>query len=302
MEAYYSLIAPDAISDGSGWGPKFEQIYKKYGQSYDGERKLASKLEKKYGNAVRLLVAQPIAEVAPRSGLLEEAGDINRDGTEHVESWYELRPEEQNSHDISFGSNRFDPIAALKAPESLVVERNPWLMECSRLDTVAQFALHLPPSDPQRVEPATSRKRPLSKAGDGNKGHKKASLDFHPFEAIAQAAQGGPLTRLQAFRKLRVRIVVRYVNAIRGELCGTLVAFDKHMNMILRDAEEVYSMRPVDRDLSNVEMELDRRGKRPDVVLVCARDHWHGKKRRMKHLLVRGDNIVSVSLTDQEKK
>jgi small nuclear ribonucleoprotein (snRNP)-like protein len=255
-------------------------------------------LAKKYGNAVRLLVAQPASELASKT---EEVARVTGDGDDHEESWYEPRPEERNSLDICFGSNRFDPIAVLNAPYFSVVERNPWLNECSRLDTVAQFALHLPKGDPQRVEPPTSRKRHLSNTGEDIECSKKAP-DLHPFEAIAQSVQGGPLARLQHFRKQRVRIVVRYVNAIRGELSGILVAFDKHMNMILRDAEEIYSMRPVDRDLSNVEIELTRRGKLAEGNVVCADGKWHGKKRRMKHLMVRGDNVVSISLSDQERQ
>ena len=309
LEAYYSLIAPDAISNGSDWGEKFEQIYQKYGHSYEGERKLASKLGKKYGDAVRLLVAQPREELLSHrrvtTGEIVVSKTIGSDG-DHVESWYELRPEERNSLDIAFGSSRFDPVAALEAPESVVVERNPWLKDCSRLDTVAQFALHLPAGDPQRVEPVVSRKRPLSnKDGDDDiaKSRKKAPSELHPFEAIAQCVQGGPLTRLQCFRKRRVRIVIRYVNAIRGELYGILVAFDKHMNMILRDAEEIYSMRPIDhRELSNVDLEIERRRNLADGNLLSAEGAWYGKKRRMKHLMVRGDNVVSISLSDQEKQ
>ncbi len=255
-------------------------------------------MAKKYGNAVRLLVAQPASELASKT---DEVARVTGDGGDHEESWYEPRPEERNSLDISFGSNRLDPIAVLNAPYFSVVERNPWLNECSMLDTVAQFALHLPKGDPQRVEPPTSRKRHLSNTGEDIKSGKKAP-DLHPFEAIAQSVQGGPLACLKHFRKQRVRIVIRYVNAIRGELSGILVAFDKHMNMILRDAEEIYSKRPVDRDMSNVEMELTRRGMLAEGNFVCADGKWHGKKRRMKHLMVRGDNVVSISLSDQERR
>ena len=303
LEAYYSLIAPDAISNGSDWGTKFEQIYTKYGYSYEGERKLASKLAKKYGDTVRLLVAQPRAEFVGNRRGDETVSKTTEGDDDRGESWYELRLEERNSLDINFVSNRFDPIAALEAPEMVMVEKNPWLKDCSRLDTVAQFALHLPPGDPQRVEPVVSRKRPLSNTGGEVIAKcKKTPSELHPFEAIAQCVQGGPLSRLQCFRKQRVRIVIRYVNAIRGELYGILVAFDKHMNMILRDAEEIYSMRPVDRELSNVEMELDRRRQLADENCLCTDGTWYGKKRRMKHLLVRGDNVVSISISDQEKK
>jgi small nuclear ribonucleoprotein (snRNP)-like protein len=181
-----------------------------------------------------------------------------------------------------------------------MMQRNPWLTECSRLDTVGQFALHLPKGDPLRIEPAKSRKRPPPPSIDGGSASKTAS-DLHPFDSVSQTIDVGPLARLHHFRRQRVRIVIRYVNAIRGILTGILVAFDKHMNMILRDVEEIYSMRPSDSGRSNIETELDRRQKLAGQIAHC-KGEWFGRKRRMKHLLVRGDSVVLISKADQEKK
>lgn len=328
LEAYYSLIAPDAISDRIEWGVKFEQIYHKYGSSYEGEQTLANKLAKKYGTTIRLLVAKPqsVRRRSDETTRRDNSGSYEEElGDDHqTESCYELRPEERTSGDIRFESNRFNPMAALEASEFSMMEQNPILKDCLRLDTVAQFALHLPNGDPQRVEPTIStgrRKRSLDRTQEQEEGilqnntNKKGRSDLHLFEKIVQSVPtNGPLRRLEHFRKQRIRIVIRYVNAIRGELYGILIVFDKHMNMILRDVEEIYSMRPisVNGEHSNVEMEKYRRTKLRATVseddsnisstIEGGRREWYGRKRRMKHLLVRGDNVVSISLADQEKK
>merc|ERR1712194_476670 len=67
------------------------------------------------------------------------------------------------------------------------------------------------------------------------------------------------LFRMREERK-RVKIVIRYVNMVRGTLTGTVIAFDKHMNMILRDVEEVYSPRLAneENEKSNLDLELER--------------------------------------------
>ena len=84
LEAYYSLISPETIANPAEWRSKFDQIFEKYGGSYDGERKLGSKLAKKYGAAVRLLVAQQPSAIqcAEFPGL----PDRSLDGECHVQS------------------------------------------------------------------------------------------------------------------------------------------------------------------------------------------------------------------------
>ena len=85
LEAYYTLIAPDTIKDSVEWRTKFDQIYQKYGGSYTGERKLANKLAKKYGNAVRLMVAQnPSQAKTAKEGTAKD----QRSGGVQEESWF----------------------------------------------------------------------------------------------------------------------------------------------------------------------------------------------------------------------
>ena len=99
LEAYYSLIAPDTISNQEEWRSKFLQIYQKYGGSITGERKLASKLAKKYGTAVRLLtVSSDEPKPAPSIRTMEDVSA--RD-----EEWYTPRQDQMNSGILDFRSN-----------------------------------------------------------------------------------------------------------------------------------------------------------------------------------------------------
>lgn len=299
LEAYYTLIAPDTLTDAADWRKKFDQIYQKYGGSHEGERKLAKKLAKKYGVAVRLMVA---ADPSAADSATKDQQKFRQSGEKRQESWYMLRQDERGSGNLSFTAVGFDPEATLAAREGAIVSRNSWIENSPRLDTVAQFALHLPSNDPQRKEPFNSRKRPAEVATAVQA--EKKTRQSHPFDDIAASNDTGPLARLQTFRRQRVRLVIRYVNAIRGILTGTLVAFDKHMNMILRDVEEEYSQRPTDRGLvSNVEQESKRRQDIDEGVGEGSlnRDEGNLKRRKMKQLLVRGDNVVMVSIASEAK-
>jgi hypothetical protein len=57
LEAYYKLIAPDQIANFTEWRTRVDQIWDKFGGSHEGEKKLATKLAKKYGSNVRLELA-----------------------------------------------------------------------------------------------------------------------------------------------------------------------------------------------------------------------------------------------------
>lgn len=98
---------------------------------------------------------------------------------------------------------------------------------------------------------------------------------------------------LQNFQQQRVCVITRYVNAIRGSLRGTLVAFDKHLNMVLLDVEETYTCRPVERGtVANTHVEVERR--RNLLETQSSGTSTLVKRRRMKQIMMRGDCIVSI--------
>ena len=296
-----------------------------YGGTIEGERKLAKKLANKYGKSVTLLVAK-------EEDVGEQRQNTNDDSTrQHNEEWYALRPNEQGSGIVNFLSSNFDPVAAL-ADESdgQVYKTNPWLVgeHGSRvgglvLDNVGKFVFYLPVEDPlRRDKKATlsSQKKTATTATISlSASSKKRPRQIHPFEEITQHLSSGPISVLYKLQRKRIKVVIRYVNAIRGTLTGTLIAYDKHMNMILQNVEEIYSQRPIDNnnEKSNLELEIERRQALASDGIVNEKEHydkksgtklstipgnWNIKRRQVKQLLVRGDMVVSIYNADQEKK
>jgi len=385
LEAYYSLISPETLSDRTVWLRKYDQIYEKYGGTYEGERKLGSKLAKKYGTAVRLLlVADDSSNESSNSNVA--ATTTTSKIKQKEEDWYQLRPNEVGTGIVDFSSSNFDPVAALtnnRSREEDVYRANTWLSVVSSssscgcrsdsrsrsdkntnipvvvsttiMDNIEKCASLLPKEDPLHRETRhqlqlrknnSNAKSQLgflstssnSNNGDNNNNNKRPrnnnnnALFVHPFESIASHLDSGPhsfLCKLRNERK-RITIVIRYVNIIRGTLTGTLIAFDKHMNMIVRDVNEVYSPRLIDveKKKSNVELEVERRKRlllqnnlttmntttEDDHTLTVAAaavgtsitmlqqqqqqqpgiSTWNVRRRQMKQLLVRGDMVVSV--------
>ena len=70
------------------------------------------------------------------------------------------------------------------------------------------------------------------------------SLKTNPIDAIVQRVREGPLLLLKACyqQRSRVRVVTRHAHGVRGASEGTLVAFDRYLNLVLRDVEEQYTV------------------------------------------------------------
>lgn len=259
LESYYSLIAPDAIADKEKWKNNFETIYNKYGGTVEGETKLASKLAKKYGNRVRLLVAPPHRSVQRQLQKSSQKSNSVPAGGKQEESYYEIDESRKDSKVLDFKSVRFDALYALNAPKNIVREANPIPMaQNTKLDNISKFRSFLPKSDPQRLEPTTKKVSAVSaqKTGTASKKSnpncnmdeetkKKKTPLFLSLASKYESPNSGPLSLLYSIisNRQRARVMVRYVDCVRGTLTGYLIAFDKHFNMILRDVDEVYGGR-----------------------------------------------------------
>jgi small nuclear ribonucleoprotein (snRNP)-like protein len=327
LEDYYSLIAPDNIANEAEWKRKFDLIYEKYGESVKGEKALASKLCKKYGSAVRLRLGVDDSNRNKREEVRQESIP------KREESWYDPKPGQHNSGVIDFGSEQCDPFAVLSADSSKIYGANSFIKDSSFLDNISCFAPCLPACDPMKRNSNIHRKRKrienmASKSND--KSTKKLSL----LSSIAQTFQNdGPLSLLYTIhiKRQRVRVMIRYNDCIRSTLTGYLLAFDKHMNMILRDVDEVYTPRVTKlyhgMGLSKGELEFQRRtcivdgrigfggsqynkknNVKESLSAVSSLSDSESRSRRMKvkqrhcqQILVRGDNVVMVWSPSSER-
>ena len=344
LESYYSLVAPDAIADKDEWTRKFEIIYNKYGGCHDKETKLANKLANKYGNQVRLLVAPPHRSQRQKVPLAnhQSAAMANK---LHDEQHYTLEDSRRDSKILDFTSTQFDPFHALSAPERIVTEANPSIFSptsssstSQKLDNISKFRALLPRCDPQRIEPkskyATQNRKTTSSTTDKN--NKKQTDDkqkkqqqqqkrvpmFLTMVSKYEHKSSGPLSLLYSIlqNRQRVRVMIRYVDCIRGTLTGYLVAFDKHFNMILKDVDEVYGSR-VTQDVGAVEVaagggsgqQNNGEASAPSKSTLEAqrrrcypKDGSGGpgpavKQRYFNQLMIRGDNVVMVWRAEAER-
>ncbi|KAL3903857.1 MAG: hypothetical protein SGARI_005192, partial [Bacillariaceae sp.] len=206
LEAYYGLIAPETLSPKKEWLERYDQIFEKYGGSHQGEKKLASKLAKKYGTAVRLLLAKSVEESVPSK---PHAATNARS-----EEWYQLQDNERDSCVIDALSSSFDPVAALTASTDQMHAANPWMRETSStiLDNVDKFATQLPLEDPQRRDLSTFKRKSTAAAAaaSATESRKRPPASLHPFAEIAQHLDTGPISVLYRLQKKRITITVRY--------------------------------------------------------------------------------------------
>ncbi|KAL7539035.1 hypothetical protein ACHAXR_011764 [Thalassiosira sp. AJA248-18] len=340
LVSYYSLIAPDAIADEEKWKKNFEIIYNKYGGTVEGETKLAAKLAKKYGNRVRLLVAPPhrsMQRQLQRSRLNREAAVSA--SAKHDESYYGIDEVRKGSKVLDFTSARFDALFALNAPEGIVMDANPTIFtgsmaKSTKLDNISKFRSFLPKCDPQRLEPtkiiSAPRKTDTASNPNVEEVKKKKPPIFLSMASRYESKNSGPLSLLYSIvaNRQRARVMVRYVDCIRGTLTGYLIAFDKHFNMILKDVDEVYSGRVTRHsgavDVASAPSECGslltaNHDNKEDVPNAPYKPKLEAQRRRcyppdgsggpgpavkqryFHQLLVRGDNVVMVWRAEAER-
>ena len=327
----YSLIAPSAIANQKEWLQKFDVIYQKYGGSREKEELLSKKLAKKYGSTVKLLVATQMdgrSTKKKRSHVSNDASNTKITTTQiKDESWFDLNELESNSGITDFTSKHFDPFATLNENEQKLANRFDFIKNAQRLDNIAKARILLSDFDPQRVIKTIHIDHSCSK--DKNHIEKNKIRKVPVLTSLASQFQTGPLSILYQchVQRKRVRVLIRYVDCIRGTLTGYLLAFDKHMNMILTDVDEVYSQRITkvaghqeqndEINMSKAELELYRRKCYVDVTndklnqlkqqskitsenIPSNRPNWFIRQRNCAQLLVRGDNVVMVWKPDAE--
>lgn len=185
---------------------------------------------------------------------------------------------------LNFCSTSFDPKKALYS--TLAV---PPIHNARPLDNISKFRVLLPKllsssplPDGTRVWDPAMDQVAASKHRTKVVRHKNTSnSDVIESMMRFKEEEKGPLTWLAGRAKARavVRVVTRHRRGTRGVAEGNLVAFDKHMNLVLRNVKETYTVRlMVQNDVQN----------RMKPVLEA-------RKRSLPNVLLMGRSVVLIS-------
>jgi len=116
--------------------------------------------------------------------------------------------------------------------------------------------------------------------GDKKRRRKKkptALFTEFPIQTIAERNSLGPLSLVKScfVEKKRVKVWIRGAVTVKGTCTGFVIAFDKHLNLVLMDVEEVV--------------------RKPRAKYS---KHMETKTRHIPQLFIKGDNVVMVSPVD----
>jgi len=207
---------------------------------------------------------------------------------------------------LDFYSPEFDPVLAL-APDSGAIPPRP---RARALDTVRQCRRLLPSSSATTTTTAgtatttarglnsfAAQARAKERARKFNEQGEAFRRRESVFDALANSKQAteGPLRVLRDARsqRLRVRIVTRHASGVRGTCDAYVVAFDKFANMVLSDVEERYTVK-TKRVVEKTRVNAESGEEKTTVRIAPKLDH---RTRRINQVFMRGEQVVSVSIT-----
>ncbi|PSC71977.1 U7 snRNA-associated Sm LSm11 [Micractinium conductrix] len=204
--------------------------------------------------------------------------------------------QQQRDPSLNFFSPRFDAARSLATAGLL-----PPVPGARPLDNIYRCRFMLPEDhpdfwkDPGRAakskEAAEAAVRAQSRVHVVQAQQQRKELKVNPIDEIAERVRKGPLLLLKACyqQRRRVRVVTRHAHGVRGSAEGTLVAFDKHLNLVLKDAEESYT---VLLRVRRVKPPAPGGNGRERVRWVRQQEH---RRRQLKQVFVRGDSVVLVA-------
>jgi len=148
---------------------------------------------------------------------------------------------------LDFRSAQFDAAAALRHAHV-----QPPRPSARLLDNLAKCRSLLSPSSPHYSAPRAPKPKPAAEAAARLPQKAAAAperrrgligmLAHYAAEKGGRETGPGPLAMLGACLKrgARVRVRIRRINGVRGHCDGKIKAFDRHFNMILLDADEMF--------------------------------------------------------------
>ncbi|KAF4027423.1 LSM domain-containing protein [Phytophthora infestans] len=265
------------------------------------ERQLCAKLFKKYGEAPDFTSA---GDTAKEKDITKAAGPVSYPNAMYDRGFEAYLLPKATDSPLDFRSAQFDALKALQTPKQQL--KLP-VVAAYPLDNTQKCRHLLPESDVNRQTLVARLKKANPSAAEAKAvAVKKVPAPATPslFEQLAETYLDGPFRVLRHcfLERMRVFVVIRRVNSVRGTCSGFLKAFDKHMNLVLLDVtQDFIPLSTHERLLRQV-----REDKRPvsDAVFSAADQRRNrrvfasaGGTRReyVKQLFIRGDNVVSVS-------
>ncbi|KAL3656853.1 hypothetical protein V7S43_018196 [Phytophthora oleae] len=285
LRAYYAKHNP-------GNDQNIAEIVRKFAGR---ERQLCAKLFKKYGEAPDL---SSEGDTHVQKGEMKAKRYSNVTYDRNFKAYELVKPTDSP---LDLRSANFDVFKALQVPSKQL--KLP--MTTYPLDNIQKCRHLLPESDANR-QTLVARPKKATPTAEAKAAMKKtvtpAALSL--FEQLADTYLDGPFQVLRRcfLERMRVFVVIRRINSVRGTCSGFLKAFDKHMNLVLLDVtQEFVPLNTHERLLREV-----REGNRitSDAVFSAADSRRNrrvlasagGTQREyVKQLFIRGDNVVSVS-------
>ncbi|KAG2788134.1 hypothetical protein Pcac1_g2694 [Phytophthora cactorum] len=231
------------------------------------ERQLCSKLFKKYGEAPDLTFAD---DTANEKVVTRAAGPGSYSNATYQRQFKAYALPKATDSPLDFRSAQFDALKVLQTPKQQL--KLP-VATAYPLDNIQKCRHLLPESDANRQTLVARPKKASPSAAETKAASVKkapASATLSLFDQLADTYLDGPFRVLRHcfLERMRVFVVIRRINSVRGTCSGFLKAFDKHMNLVLLDVtQEFISLNTHERLLREV-----REGKRPasDAVFSAA--------------------------------
>eukprot|EP00249_Psilotum_nudum_P008391 c21242_g1_i1 orf=551-1660(-) len=158
---------------------------------------------------------------------------------------------ESSSASLDFLSIEFDALKALHTkgllPPNPKVRPLDNLNRCSRIlpQEVPESIINIPSREPRSSESIKAQERAKARTSLLLQKVAEQARQVKIFDAIAEKLMHGPLSFLtECYQQHgRVQVWTRHAHGVRGTLIGFLGAIDKHLNMVLQDVDEDYSVR-----------------------------------------------------------